>query len=139
MTTRSSLNSAFLPRSVNARAFRTNEATQAVQENALVADYHKLQVAIRKSVGYVWLVRVVLTLILAGYVATIISVYVRSAPEDEQTRRDAEFAHKVMFGDQGVLLMLFYLWIVTVLIVASAPLLLHVLHRLGILDKNAKD
>jgi hypothetical protein len=117
----------------------TEQASQALRENALVADYHKLQIAIRKSVGYVWLVRVVLTLIIVGYVAVILSIYTRAPEDDEATRRNAEFSHKVLFGEQGVILLLFYLWILTVLIVASAPLLLHVLHRLGIIDKNAKD
>jgi hypothetical protein len=107
-----------------------------MEVNALIADYHKLQVAIRKSVGYVWLVRIVITVMLAVYVGIIISTYVKAAPDDDTTRRNAEFSHYVLFGHQGVLMLLFYLWIITVLVVAMGPLLLHVLHRLGIIDKN---
>lgn len=106
--------------------------------SALAADYQKLQVAIRKSVAYVWLVRIGITAILAVYVGVIISTYTRAAADDDKTRRNAEFSHKVLFGEQGVVMLLFYLWIITILLVATGPLLLHVLHRLGVIDKHAK-
>jgi hypothetical protein len=108
----------------------------AIEADVVVGKVNKLTLAIRKSIGWIWVVRVVLTLMIATYVAVIISMYAKAPEQDEATRRNADFARKVLFGDQGMVPPLFWLWVLTVIAVACAPLLLHVLHRVGLVDKN---
>lgn len=98
-------------------------------------DPTKFRIAVGKSYFYLNVLRLLITAVVVVYSVIVIVTY--QEKKDDETRRSLEFTNEVLMGHNGALLMLFWLWISTFIIIAMLPVLLHFLHRLGIVQKQS--
>lgn len=80
------------------------------------------QAALKKTFWRWQITRIVATLLILGYIVWILRKYKRLDVDDHIGRQRLEFTQNVLFGDRGVAVHLFSLWIITIVAAITLPL-----------------
>ena len=94
----------------------------------------QFRVAVTDSIIRTNLFRLLITGLLVGYTIAIITAYSKS--QDQSNRETLEFTSKVLMGNAGTAVMLFWIWFITIAIIATLPVLMHILYKLRLVKKD---